>query len=491
MKKNILIILTDQQRKDSLGCYGNDYAKTPCLDRFAKEAIRFNRTYVANPICMPNRHSFFSGRYPHNHGVYTNGLSLPDTGCNLPHYLKELGWQTASIGKIHFTPTDNDAPLDAGPESGNFWSDEHADYQFHGPYGGFQYIELTVGHDRQRGHYRKWFLENGGKDSMFEGISETGDRDCIAASIPERLHPSAFVGERTCRWLREMRDPSVPFFLVASFSDPHAPFNPPAETAAKFSMKEIKMPVGNEEDLQSRPDHYREHFRGEWHRSHITPERTTPNGYDEMTTRERIRNTYAMVHLIDKNVGRILDTLQELNLDEETIVLFTSDHGELLGDHGLWLKGPFYYEGLFNIPMLMKVPGIAAREENGLFSTVDIVPTLCELLNIPIPYYVDGISQAPRIQKPWIKIRDWCMAEYRNGFGSMDVASRAIITEKYKYVRYQTGERELTDLEKDPDEKCNVIHNAEYKEVCSELEQKMFEAILNTENKYPQQVSFA
>ena len=491
MPKNVLWIMSDQQGSDSRGCYGNAFAATPCLDSFAREAVRFQRAYVANPICMPNRHSLFSGRYPHNHGVYTNGLLLPDTGCSLPHYLSSLGWQTASIGKLHFTPTDGTTPPGQSPESASTWGDSCADYSFHGPYWGFQYIELTVGHSREQGHYRQWFLENGGSDAMYEGESETGDSMCLAMRLPERLHSSSFVGERTCRWLREQRDPEKPFFLVASFPDPHHPFDPPQETAERFSMERLAPPAGGPEDLETRPAHYARHFRGEWHRSGVTPKTTTPHGLGEAQARERIRNTYAMVSLIDKNVGRILDTLRELHLEEDTIVLFTSDHGELLGDHGLWLKGPFYYEGLMSVPLLLRVPGVQGRDDSGLISSVDVAPTLCGLLGLPVPYYMDGVSQEAHISDPGQQARDWCLVEYRNGFGPMDVASRAIFTQQYKYVRYQTGERELTDLREDPKETRNVASLPSYAPVCAELDNKLISAVLSSENKYPQQISFA
>lgn len=491
MPKNVLILITDQQRRDSLGCYGNPGAQTPCLDRFAQSAVQFERAYVANPICMPNRHSLFSGRYPHNHGVYTNGLLLPDIGCNLPHYLSENGWQTANIGKIHFTPTDGTTPPGESPESESTWSDGCAHYDFHGPYWGFDYLELTVGHSREKGHYREWFLQNGGSDAMYEGESESGDPMCVSMHLPERLHPSTFVGERTVNWLKEKRDPDKPFFLVASFPDPHHPFDPPEETAARFPMEGLPSPIGGPEDLETRPAHYRKHFRGEWHRTGVTPKHTTPDGLGEVQSKERIRNTYAMVSLIDQNVGKILDTLTELGLDEDTVVVFTSDHGELLGDHGLWLKGPFYYEGLVGVPLLMRVPGVKARTDEGLFSSVDLAPTLCELLGVPIPSYVDGVSQREHLLDPEKQARNWCMTEYRNGFGTMDVASRSIVTQRYKYVRYQTGEEELTDLAVDPRETRNMAGDPAYETILQKMREQLLSAMLCTENRYPDQISFA
>lgn len=326
---------------------------------------------------------------------------------------------------------------------------------------------------------------------MYEGESETGDSACISMQLPERLHASTFVAERTIHWLKEKRDAERPFFLVASFPDPHHPFDPPQETTTRFSMDSLPDPIGGPEDLQTRPPHYRKHFRGEWHRSGKIPKETTPDGVGRAQERERIRNTYAMVSLIDQNVGRILDALEELNLQEDTIVVFTSDHGELLGDHGLWFKGPFFYEGLINVPLLIRVPGVKSRTDRALFSSVDLAPTLCELIGAPIPSYTDGVSQKAHLLDPGQVARNWCMTEYRNGFGPMDVATRLVVTDQYKYVRYQTGEEELTDLARDPQETRNVCQDAAYAGTLQDMRQLLLQAVLNTENKFPEQISFA
>ena len=154
--KNILFILCDQLRKDSLGCYGNPYAVTPHLDALAGRSTRFTRNYVANPICMPNRHSLFSGMYPRNHGVWTNGLLVPDCGDNLMHHLSKHGYQTASIGKIHFEPDGCSAEC-GSMESEDLWQKNPKMNDFHGPFWGFDYIELADRHHGTSGHMTEWF----------------------------------------------------------------------------------------------------------------------------------------------------------------------------------------------------------------------------------------------------------------------------------------------------------------------------------------------
>lgn len=483
MKKNVLVILTDQQRKDSLGCYGNTVANTPNLDRLAGEGIRFERNYVANPICMPDRLSIFTGMFPRNHGLWTNGLLLEKERRTLAHQMADKGYQTASFGKIHFEPF---GPDTGGSREGrNFWRKKGDDFDWNGPYWGFEHVELTIGHTEPIAHYGRWFRKNGGREHMLKQ-AEDGSRP-----LPPELHDSSFVADRTIDFIGGERDENRPFFAVASFPDPHAPFNPPQSLAKKYNLDQVELPVGGPEDLESRPGHYYQHYQGGWHRSGIKP-LSHPEGINREEEKQRIANTYAMVELIDQNVGRIINALEENDLMEETIIIFTSDHGELLGDHGLWAKGPFFYECLINTPLIITARGqLEPAVSGGLFSAIDIFPTICDLTGIEIPHYVNGISQKDHLLNPDHKIRDRCLVEYRNGYGDQDVSSMVMVTEDKKYVKYETGERELTDLSNDPKEKKNVAEDVEYKDTVNKMNEEMLEEILSTESDFPEQVSHA
>lgn len=482
--KNVLMILCDQMRKDCLGCYGNPYIRTPHLDALACESAAYERCYVANPICAPNRMSIFTGMYPRNHGVWTNGLSYAPPRHTLPEQLGALGYQTASIGKIHFSPTDCRSPEIASPEAGWVWDDQRADYAWHGPYGGFEYVELALGHQRQRGHYRRWFLENGGDDGMFALRHTTDDPASGTMDIPARLHSSAFVGERAREFLQTGRDRNRPFFLVASFPDPHHPFDPPAESEAALDGRDTRPPIGEASDLAGRPAHYRSHLDGAWDRSGPRAP-THPGGLNPAWRDDRIRKTYAMIELIDKNVGLILNALRDEGLAEDTLVIFTSDHGELLGDHGLWLKGPFFYEGLMNVPLLVKGAGIAPGFRRQLVSSVDIAPLICDYLGCaPLPF-ADGRSPLPPAAP-----RDDCLIEYRTGYLPNDKASFALVTERYKYVRHQSGEEELTDLAADPRETTNLT-DAAHAVIRREMALRLLDAIIASGAKAPRQVCHA
>lgn len=484
--KNVLLILCDQLRKDSLGCYGNPYARTPHLDALAQQSARFERCYVANPICSPNRMSIFSGMYPRNHGVWTNGLAYRETSMLLQNCLHEQGYQTANIGKIHFSPTDCNRPDVASPEAGWVWDDTRADYDNHGPYAGFEYMELTTGHQRQKGHYRQWFFENGGTEEMFELTRRTGDGMSGAMHIPPHLHSSSFVGERTCAFLREKRDPDRPFFLVASFPDPHHPFDPPQELDERWRERDVKPPVGDGADVATRPEHYRRHLDGAWNRFGLK-DAATPGGLPKEWEWDRIRKTYAMVELIDENVGKILQTLRQEGLEEDTIVIFTSDHGELLGDHGLWLKGPFFYDGLVNVPLMVK--GAQKGVHSSLVSSVDISPMICTMIGREIPPFTDGVSPV-EADGTVTGGREKCLIEYRTGYVPNDTASYALVDGRFKYVRHQTGEEELTDLQADPEEKVNQL-GEEYEDVRRRMALEMLDMFISTGAQFPEQVCHA
>lgn len=478
-RPNFLVVLCDQLRKDSLGCYGNPVCRTPNLDRLAESGTRFTRNYVANQICMPNRLSIFTGQNIRNHGLWTNGLLLEERRT-LPAWLAGHGYRTANIGKIHFTPYGGSG---GNAESYDAWESGRVNAAWTGPYWGFEHVELTLA------HYGEWFRGRGGTDEMLERHAVEAGGDSGVRSIPPELHDANFVAERSIEYLRNAQQAEAPFFLVASFPDPHHPFDPPEEVAQGYDPAEVVMPAGGAEDLATRPEHYLQHFRGAWGRSGLHKARH-PEGVAEVVTRERIAHTYAMVDLIDRGFGRIVDFLKESALADNTVVIFTSDHGELLGDHGLWYKGPFYYEGLISTPLLLAGPGVGAGRVSGeLFSALDIAPTVCDLAGVPQLPFVDGISQRPHLEDPGCRVRDACLVEYRNGHGSKDVSSKCLVREDLKYVRYQTGEEELTDLAGDPQEGRNLAAEADRREQRDAMRAELIDAVLSSESKGPEQIA--
>jgi arylsulfatase A-like enzyme len=482
-RPNVLILLTDQQRRDSLSCYGNPIARTPNLDRLAEEGTRFDRAYVANPICMPNRLSLVTGMYPRNHGIWTNGLLVPPRPT-VADWLGAAGYQSAWFGKVHFEPFGGH---EGSAESGRRWQVRGDGFDWTGPYWGFDHVELVLGHYQALAHYGRWFRRRGGTEEMMRIDRRRSVRD-----VPFDLHPSTFVAERTEAYLREMRDEDRPFLAVASFPDPHHPFDPPAELADAYDPQSMPDPIGGPEDLATRPEHYRQHFEGRWHRSGLRDEAAHPDGIDRADQRVRIARTAAMVEGIDRGVGRILAALEAEGLAEETLVFFTADHGELLGDHGLWMKGPFFYEGLVNVPLIARGPGVASGQLSAsLASTIDIAPTICQAAGLDRPIDCNGVSLSPVLAEASARVRDACIVEYRNGYGQQDVCSKTLVTDRWKYTRYQTGQEELTDLVEDPSETRNVAGNEACRGQVERLRARLLDELLATEAQGPEQISHA
>lgn len=532
-KKNLVLIMCDQLRKDFLGCYGNEYVNTPNIDSLAAHSTVFDHCYVNNPICMPSRMSIFTGLYPHNHNQWTNGNQLEHPLRTLADHLHDNGYHTGSIGKLHFQCTDcgKNAPH-ISMEDHRLWEEKGDNIDWYGPYWGFEHVEFTSGHaTKPLAHYGKWYHEHGGKDEWAVAKPVEGFDACPVTTMPENLHDSMFVGERAAAYISEHANDDQPFFLTASFPDPHHPFNPPLETALRYKDVPVKMPVNEDDDLHTRPRHYHYHQYGVWHRAgllHPLPdmpeedkekcgkcadqiaqfmdekilqglgllthgdssgEEYKPSVLSAHERDQRIRNTYAMVDLIDKGVGKILDALKESGALEDTVIIFTADHGELMGDHGLWLKGPFFYDGLVNVPLMMHTPEDNASVTEALASSVDIYPTCCELLGVPTPRSCDGMSQAAALRGE--KVRTECLFEYRNGYFENDVYTLGYVDEKYKFVQYQNGDVEMTDRINDPEENVNIVYNGANPELLAEYRNKLLNMMLNTASKFPEQYCHA
>jgi arylsulfatase A-like enzyme len=208
---------------------------------------------------------------------------------------------------------------------------------------------------------------------------------------------------------------------------------------------------------------------------------------DPAESLRRRRHTVAMVEEIDRQVGRILATLDEQGLRDDTIICFLTDHGEQLGDHGLWHKGPFPFENLINTPLLVAGPGIEPGVDTGLVSDIDLVPSLCRLLEVPCLAGCDGIDQSARWGGAETALRKHCLVEYRNGYSDADRAMVVLVKEDIKYMRYEDGEEECTDLAADPQER----HNASKHPRIPELRAELLDRLLQSGSRLPIQTGHA
>lgn len=475
--KNILIIITDQQRKDALGCYNKRIDFTPNIDRLARKGVCFDNNFVANPVCTPNRISIFAGRYVKSHGVHSNGLVTKKASPNIVGYLLGKGYQTASFGKIHFEPYNCDA--DAGSrESYRYWEQPGAEMEL--PYHGFEKVELTIGHTAVLADYGKWFRENGGTQDMLDFNEEEGP----FRNIPPSLHDSMFVAEKTVEFLKSGRDRKKPFIASVSFPDPHFPFNPPKEYYDKFKDMAIERPVGTGDDLSGRPSHYMEHYKREYY-----PKETYGAAYDKSddVTRKRIIATHAMNNLIDDCVGMVMNALDSENLVDDTLVIYTSDHGELLGDFGLWYKGDFFFDGSINVPLIFSNPRLeGSGHKRNIVSSIDILTTALGFIGVEKPPFADGFSHSDFIMGKGSWERDYALTEFR---GKEGVYSICYTDQEYKFVYYEDGKRELTDRTRDVHEKKNIYYDNPG--LATIYEKKLLQALMETKPEYPERTGKA
>ncbi|HEO70814.1 MAG TPA: hypothetical protein ENN80_06075, partial [Candidatus Hydrogenedentes bacterium] len=347
MPRNILLLHADQQRQDSLGCYGNAVAQTPYLDALAAQGARFNHHYASNPVCMPSRASLLTGRHLPAHGVIDNGIPLDAREATLAQALACAGYATFAAGKLHLTPYQSEAARGYG-ESFGAW-DAGAFDGWDGPYYGFEAVRLVLGHGEgavnpTRGHYGRWLAER--HPEVFDCIGPEGAPEpkfpgVYRSQLPPEVHWSTYVADRVIARLEQI-DRARPFFVFAGFSDPHHPFVAPETYAARLEDADFPAPHADPEEHAGRPELYRRLFTENVF--------AKDGGASPVPEGEHFRcivqHTYAMVALIDACVGRILDALDRLGLADDTVVCFTSDHGDLLGDHGLLYKGQLPFASL-------------------------------------------------------------------------------------------------------------------------------------------------
>ncbi|MCL4319468.1 MAG: sulfatase-like hydrolase/transferase [Firmicutes bacterium] len=386
MPYNLLWIIADQLRQDGLGCYGNRMIQTPHLDHLASEASVLENVQVANPLCMPSRATLISGLYPHQHGVWNNGVPLSDWVPTLANVFASYNYHTFAIGKLHFTP--NAGPYVPG------WADNRTGWQqglfdaWSGPYFGFNEVALTLGHNFPGGHYGQYLHE---KDpsliDLFQrtnALEDHGTPESWVSSLNEEHHASWWIARRTVEALSRMQHEDRSFFGWVSFPDPHHPFVPPMPYAKLYDPVDVPLPVRRVGELDDKPEHFRRYFEGRMIHEGIGRQGFNPSAITEPQIREIIAHTYGQITLLDRAVGYILDYLRDSGFDDKTVIVFSSDHGELLGDHGLLFKGPFLYEPLTRIPCLIRVPGFGPQRNTTLFSSADLAPSLLSYIGLPL-----------------------------------------------------------------------------------------------------------
>ena len=488
-RPNILLITTDQQRFDGVGCNNPGFLRTPHLDRIAESGVNFTRAYCPAAVCTPSRVSIMSGQHLSRHGSYNVGVQPTCVDRFLSAVLAREGYWTAHIGKGHWYPFQTRGSPEEMKRNGDGYGSPYRNFA------GFDHAELAIGHSLWGtfGHYEYWLRDQGidpetvGSRALFEDdLNDTSDWD-----LPSRFHSGEWTVQRALQLL-EKRDSGDPFFLHLGFEDPHHPHALPGDFRNRVDPDALPDPIP-EGDRSSEPPHVElfrndelqeSRFRGRfdmggqgrtfWRRYFSDSKRST-------TTRSYY---YSMIHLMDEQIGRLMGGLRRLELLENTLIVFTSDHGDMLGDHGIGQKGPLSFESVLRVPLFLSGAGFREGARCDVpVSLVDLYPTILGLAALEPDSECDGEN----------------LVGISNGNPSGRAGVRVEYKEEADRIRYKTwiekdwkltlypGEAfgELYHLGVDPTEQRNRFEDSDVRDVRLRMTQALLKDLERSEPANP------
>ena len=446
---NVLWICTDQQRWDTIAALGNRHINTPNIDRLAAAGTACTNAFCQAPICTPSRASFLTGCYPSTvHGCSNGNSHWAEAAPLVTRLLAGAGYCCGLAGKLHLAGAQGriePRPRDDG-YSVFHWSHDPRD-------------AWPAGHA-----YRDWVAERG---------AHLGHTYAELGYMPAELHQTTFCADKAIEFMETAW--TQPWLMSVNIFDPHAAFDPPADYLARYDPSEMPAPAYRDSDLAAQ-----ELLRG----VDFQTEARDPDSFD---ARGKIAAYYAMIELIDHNVGRMLDALERSGQADNTLVIFTSDHGEMLGDHGLLLKGCRFYEGLVHVPLIVRWPGrvTAGAATDALVELTDLAPTLLAAAGVPVPDHMAGRSLLPLLSGAAADHRGAVRSEYyealrslrRDRSGWSNSRATMIRDRRYKLAVYHGHPvGELFDLQEDPHEHRNLWREASHAELRFDLLRRCFDA---------------
>ncbi|OAB48440.1 sulfatase family protein [Paenibacillus antarcticus] len=487
-RPNILLITSDQQHWNTIGAFQPEI-NTPNLDRLAREGTAFSRAYCPNPTCTPSRASIITGMYPSQHGAWTLGTKLLEDQHTVGEDFSQAGYRTALVGKAHFQPlkgTKEYPSLEAYPtlQDLEFWKNYNESFY------GFDHVELARNHTNEAHvgqHYAAWMEEKGCSNWRDYFLAPTGTMDCAQTykwPIPEEYHYNTWIAERSNALLEQYKENDESFFLWSSFFDPHPEYLVPEPWDTMYDPEELTIPTITPGEHEKNPPHFgmtqedQPDFSGfnetgfaiHGYRSHHYYEYGTKLKLTDYDKKKLVAVYYGMISMMDNYIGKIINKLDELGLAENTIVVFTTDHGHFFGQHGLQAKGGFHYEDLIKLPFIVRWPGQvpAGRKSSAIQSLVDLAPTFLKQCGIKIPITMTGVDQSAVWLGQKESARDHAICEFRHE--PTTIHQKTYVNERYKItIYYNQTYGEIFDLQEDPGEINNLWDASEYAQLKSKL----------------------
>jgi choline-sulfatase len=466
-RPNVLWISTDQQRWDTLGCYGNPYVRTPNLDALGERGVVFEHAYCQAPVCTPSRASFLTGRYPRTTRCRQNGQPIPADEVLVTKILSDAGYTCGLSGKLHISPCQ--PPVCFGTER-----------RIDDGYDEFHWSHHPAP-DWPTNEYIHWLRE---RSVEYRTPLRDGSTN-VWTGMPEEYHQTTWCAQMAINFIEAMAPHEEPWLFSVNLYDPHHPFDPPESYLDRYLsfLDEIPLPPYVEGELDDKPYFQHHPIECQYH-------------FKEMTDDEHrlARAAYwAMIDLIDAQVGRMVAALERTGQLENTIVIFMADHGEMLGDHSIYLKGPYFYEPAVRVPLVVSMPHAIQRgvKCDALVELVDLSQTLLDAAGLDHHPGMQGHSLWPLLvgDVGATHHRDDVYSEYFKALKCHEdpaAYGTMVRSERYKIVRiHGLDEGELYDLQEDPGEVINLWDDEEYTDVKIKMLNRMCDRMAWTMDPLP------
>lgn len=461
---NVLWICADQQRFDTIAGLNNSSIHTPNLQKLMGESVTFTHAFVQNPVCSPSRASFLTGRYPHTTGLRANGQRIRRAERLVTRILADHGYTCGLAGKLHLSPCEggrNEERIDDGYQV--FWWSHDLTDTWPG-----------------KNMWRVWLRDKG-----VQWPDPPPHTPAWGVPIDPKYTQTAWCSDMAIQFMRQQRQFN-PWLMSVNIFQPHHPFWPSKDYLDRYDANKLPSPKYQEGELDSKPVFQRTDHQGAYGGTAVSFART-----DDLTHRKITAAYYAMIEQVDTEVGRMIKVLEETGQSDNTIVIYMSDHGEMLGDHGIYLKGPYFYECAIRVPLMIRWPARykAGLRSDALVEMVDLAPTLLEAAGIPIPSGVQGRSLTGLLTGQTAVHRDSIYSEHYDSSSlyAPPALGACIRTASHKLTCFHNPDTgELYDLKKDPGEVDNLWASPGAKNIRHELMERLVGRMIDTVDPLPE-----